>query len=64
MVSVGDRDSRPDIVKCRISERRGTLVSTNNKRKALALLTAVVTLAGGLTAGTAYAGGEAGNRPG
>ena len=40
------------------------MVSTNNKRKALALLTAVVTLAGGLTAGTAYAGGEAGNRPG
>ena len=38
--------------------------STNNKRKALALLTAVATLAGGLTAGTAYAGGEAGNRPG
>lgn len=39
--------------------------STNNKRrKALALLTAAATLAGGLTAGTAYAGGEGGNRPG
>lgn len=37
---------------------------TNNKRKTLALLTAVATLAGGLTAGTAYAGGEGGNRPG
>lgn len=37
---------------------------TNNKRKVLALLTAVATLAGGLTAGTAYAGGEGGNRPG
>lgn len=37
---------------------------TNNKRKALALLTAVATLAGGLTAGTAYAGGGGGNRPG
>ena len=39
--------------------------STNNKRrKALALLTAAATLAGGLTAGTAYAGGNGGNRPG
>ena len=39
--------------------------STNNKRrKALALLTAAATLAGGLTAGTAYAGGDGGNRPG
>lgn len=37
---------------------------TNNKRKTLALLTAVATLAGGLTAGTAYAGGGGGNRPG
>ena len=36
----------------------------NNKRKTLALLTAVATLAGGLTAGTAYAGGGGGNRPG
>ena len=64
MVSVGDRDPRPDTVKCRVSERRGTLGYTNNKRKTLALLTAVATLAGGLTAGTAYAGGEGGNRPG
>lgn len=64
MVSVGDRNSRPDTVKCRISERRGTLGYTNNKRKTLALLTAVATLAGGLTAGTAYAGGGGGNRPG
>lgn len=38
--------------------------SNSNKRKALALLTAAATLAGGLTAGTAYAGGEGGNRPG
>ena len=36
----------------------------HSKRKALALLTAVATLAGGLTAGTAYAGGNGGNRPG
>ena len=36
----------------------------NNKRKTLALLTAVATLAGGLPAGTAYAGGGGGNRPG
>ena len=38
--------------------------SNSNKRKALALLAAAATLAGGLTAGTAYAGGEGGNRPG
>lgn len=38
--------------------------SNDNKRKALALLVAAATLAGGLTAGTAYAGGEGGNRPG
>ena len=36
----------------------------SNGKKALALLTAAATLAGGLTAGTAYAGGNAGNRPG
>ena len=36
----------------------------SNGRKALALLTAAATLAGGLTAGTAYAGGNGGNRPG
>jgi len=40
------------------------LGSNSNKRKALALLVAAATLAGGLTAGTAYAGGEGGNRPG
>ena len=38
--------------------------SNSNKRKALALLAAAATLAGGLTAGTAYAGGEGGDRPG
>ena len=39
--------------------------SKNSKgRKTLALLTAAATLAGGLTAGTAWAGGWAGNRPG
>ena len=36
----------------------------SNGKKALALLTAAATLAGGLTAGTAWAGGNAGNRPG
>ena len=35
-----------------------------NGRKTLALLAAAATLAGGLTAGTAYAGGGGGNRPG
>lgn len=39
-------------------------MGSNKKRKALALLTAAATLAGGLTAGTAWAGGNAGNRPG
>ena len=38
--------------------------NSKRKRKTLALLTAVATLAGGLTSGTAYAGGEGGNRPG
>ena len=46
------------------SKGEGTLGSNSNKRKALALLAAAATLAGGLTAGTAYAGGEGGNRPG
>lgn len=39
--------------------------SKNSKgRKALALLTAAATLAGGLTAGTAWAGGDGGRQPG
>ena len=43
----------------------GALSSKNtNGRKTLALLAAAATLAGGLTAGTAYAGGGGGNRPG
>lgn len=36
----------------------------HSKRKALALLTAVATLAGGLTAGTAWAGGGSDDQPG
>ena len=38
--------------------------NSNGRRKTLALLAATATLAGGLTAGTAYAGGGGGNRPG
>ena len=38
--------------------------SNDNKRKALALLAATATLAGGLTAGTAYAGGGGGDQGG
>ena len=38
--------------------------SNTNGRKALALLAATATLAGGLTAGTAFAGGGGGNQPG